>query len=66
MLLLPHRVRKYPAPEGALRLNLDHVRLSTLQVRKHPAPEGALRPFQDMLTLTDGLESESTQHQKVH
>ena len=38
-------VRKHPAPEGALRLNLQECRDIAHNVRKHPAPEGALRPF---------------------
>ena len=38
------RVRKHPAPEGALRLVPDCREHSVQGVRKHPAPQGALRP----------------------
>ena len=37
------RVRKYPVPEGALRLVALGDGLGSGVVRKHPAPEGALR-----------------------
>ena len=36
-------VRKHPAPEGALRLDISKRLVHALLVRKHLAPEGALR-----------------------
>ena len=35
-------------------------------VRKHPAPEGALRQKSEIPNVILNIESESTQHQKVH
>ena len=37
------RVRKHPAPEGALRRELGAAEGGLSHVRKHPAPQGALR-----------------------
>ena len=39
---------------------------TALLVRKHPAPEGALRHLNNTGLLRRYLQSESTQHQKVH
>ena len=40
-------VRKYLAPEGALRRERAGAAADAVGVRKHPAPEGALRPGDD-------------------
>ena len=65
--MLPrYLVRKHPAPEGALRQK-GHGRPGwSVIVRKHPAPEGALRLEVELLGGGLVVESESTQHQKVH
>ena len=42
-LSLPLRVRKHPAPEGALILRYSPPLLRSSGVRKHPAPEGYSR-----------------------
>ena len=58
-------VRKYLAPEGALRRPDRHERHHPCNVRKHPAPEGALRHHADQLECLGVSASEGTRHRKA-
>ena len=60
-------VRKYRAPEGALRLvAISRRRGGGGVVRKHRAPNGALRLFPIVIDHAADEQSESTERQKVH